>query len=97
MKTFHTFRTPELFQKFLRTKYNTCHAQGGCLDYVTVSGIVYTMHEYDMDGKIITWANKKHEHMIELTTSNRYKNGYSDAEIITYNPSYLRSDISFAQ
>ncbi len=70
---------------------------GGCLDYVTVGGLVYTMHEFDSDGRTITWANKKHGQMLEMTTSNRYQNGYSDARVEQYEPGYFRNDISYAQ
>lgn len=91
MKTFYSFKNPEAFQSFLRTKI----WKSGELDYVTVNKIIYTMHEYDLDGKTITWANKKHHKMIELTTKNRYKNGYSDAQVIEYEPFYLRTDIYY--
>lgn len=96
MKTFHTFKTIDGFQKFLRSdRYK--HEQSGTLDYVTVGGLVYTMHEYDMDGRSITWANKKHNKMIELETSNRYKNGYSDSIVTEYEPVGLRNDIVYAE
>jgi hypothetical protein len=55
------------------------------------------MHEYDESGKLITWANKKHNLMIEMETENRYRNGYSDAKISQFEPYYMRSDISYAQ
>ncbi|MHB8674630.1 MAG: hypothetical protein ACYDAK_13265 [Candidatus Limnocylindrales bacterium] len=100
MKTYHTFKTPELFQKWLQTKHDTCHPEmkyGGCLDYVTVAGVLYTMHEYDSAGKTITWANKKHGLMLEMTTSDRYTRGYSDAEVIAYPSDWLRNDISYAE
>jgi len=100
MKTFHTFTTPKSFEKWLQTKHSTCHPEmkyGGCLDYVTVGGILYTMHEYDSEGRTITWANKKKNRMLEMTTSNRYHNGYSDAKVEEYEASYMRTDISYAQ
>ena len=97
MKTFHNFKNAEAFEKFLRTRYENCTHGSGCLDYVTVGGILYTMHEYDMDGQTITWANKKHQLMLELTTRNRYKFGYRDAQVIEYEASYMRTDIAYAQ
>ena len=98
MQTFHSFKDDAHFEKFMQSgKYPDCHKGVGCLDYVKIGRLVYTMHEYDMDGKYITWANKKHEYMIEMTTSDRYRNGYSDAVVISYAPSYLRSDINYAQ
>lgn len=98
MKTYHTFKSVETFEKWLRTKHDTCHPEmkyGGCLDYVTVGGIVYTMHEYDGAGRTITWGNKKHQKMLELTTSNRYQYGYADSVVEEYEPYYLRTDISY--
>ncbi len=96
MQTFHTFKNVETFQKFLHSgKYEK--EQSGTLDYVTVGGLVYTMHEYDMDGRTVTWENKKHARMIEMTTANRYKNGYGDAEVIEYPADYLRNDITYAE
>lgn len=96
MKTYHTFKNVENFQKFLRTKYRACH-ESGCIDYVTVAGKVFTMHEYDSNGQLVTWANKKHNLMIEMETADRYKNGYGDAEVSQFNPYYMREDISYAQ
>lgn len=67
-------------------------------DYVIVDGILYTMHEYDMDGQYVTWANKRHEKMFQVQTQNRYgDNGYLDAEITDLSPAgYLRNDIIYA-
>jgi len=96
MKTFHTFKTGNRFEKFLRTKYRTCH-DDGCLDYVRIGGIIYTMHEYDMDGQSITWANKKHNIMVKMATRDRYREGYKDAQVSMYSAHYLRSDIYYAQ
>ena len=97
MKTFHTFKTIAGFEKFLRSgKYPACHSSG-CLDYITVGGIVYTMHEYDFDGQSVTWANEKHWAMIEMETANRYKQGYGDAKISAYSPLGLRNDIVYFQ
>lgn len=97
MQTFHSFKDAANFEKFLRSgKYPECHGSG-CLDYVKVAGIVYTMHEYDMDGQSVTWGNLKNQTMIEMRTANRYKAGYSDAEILAYPADFLRRDISYAQ
>ena len=101
MRTFHTFKNTGTFQKFLRTKYQNCH-QGkygniGCLDYVKVGGVLYTMHEFDLDGRTVTWANKKHEKMLEMTTFNRYHDGYADAVVEAYPAYYLRTDINYAE
>ena len=98
MNTYHKFQNGETFERWLRTKHDTCHPDmkyGGCLDYVTVNGIVYTMHEYDHAGRTITWANKKHNLMLEVTTSDRYTNGYSDSKVEIYEPYGLGDDIHY--
>lgn len=97
MTTFHNFKDVASFQKFLQSgKYPACHSSG-CLDYVKVANVIYTMHEYDLDGQSVTWANKKQAMMIEMTTANRYKLGYNDAEVVRYPASFLRNDISYAE
>lgn len=66
-------------------------------DYVIVDGILYTMHEYDMEGQTLTFANKKHEMFLEISTSNRYHNGFTDAFVQVYPTYYLRTDIHYAE
>lgn len=65
------------------------------LDYITINNITYTMHEYDKAGQIINWANKKHNKMIELNTTNRYVSGLSDARVIEYKADWLRDDVVY--
>jgi len=93
MKTFYSFETVEDFEKFLQTK----DWKSGELDYVTVGGIVYTMHEYDSDGKTMSWGNKKHDTLVECNTANRYgAHGFSDAKLYLFeNWGMWRNDISY--
>ncbi len=96
MKTYNKytdekFKDVQAFQDFLQSGRTLKY------DYVIVAGILYTMHEYDMEGKQVTWANKKHGKMIEVNTSDRYKNGYIDAQVLAYDAWYLRSDITYAE
>jgi len=98
MKTYHNFKDIASFQKFLRGgDYPKCHEKIGCLDYVKVGGILYTMHEYDIGGRYVNWANKKHNLMIQMDTANRYQTGYGDAQVEQFEAYYLRDDISYAQ
>lgn len=102
---FHSFKNIAAFEKYLQEQHSDCEAagtgkysKGECLDYVRVDGVLYTMHEYDWHGHQITWANKKHDQMIEVNTTNRYLRGYGDATVYgPYTPGYLRNDISYAQ
>ncbi len=60
------FDSYEKFQYALR--------KGGQLpDYVVVKGILYTMEEYDMDGKLCYYGNKRTGYTIEIHTADRYK------------------------
>ena len=98
METFHKFKDIAGFEKFLRSgKYPACHSSG-CLDYVKIGGVVYTMHEFDEAGQTVEWANKKKNRIVSMDTENRYKNGYYDAKVIAYQAySGLRDDIAYAQ
>ena len=93
-ETFYSFGDVAELQNFLRTK----EWGSGELDYITVRGVVYTMHEYDMDGQQMSWANKKNDTLIECQTANRYKQGFKDAVVEAY-PDYglLRDDINYQE
>lgn len=76
------------------------YRKGGTLpyDYVVVGNILYTLHEYDMNGRMVTFANKKHYRMLEVTTYNRYGDTqYTDAIVEEYEAGYLRDDIAYAE
>ena len=69
----------------------------GTDDYIAVDNILYTMMEYDMGGQIIQYYNKRTNNMLEVKTSNRYKNGFGDATLELYeNYGVYRNDISYA-
>lgn len=66
-------------------------------DYVVVGKILYTQHEYDMGGRTVTYANKTHNRMLNIETSNRYGDtGWTDATVTEYETGYLRNDIVYA-
>lgn len=55
----------------------------GCEDYFKVDGVLYTMEEFDHDGKEVKFANKKHNKGFIVETANRYgQNKYSDAVLL---------------
>ena len=95
MKTFYTFKDIIEFEEFLHTK----QWKSGELDYVTVGGKVFTQHEYDMDGKNMSWGNKKHDTLIDCNTSNRYgSKGFTDAKLYQFeNYGLLRNDINYEE
>ena len=86
-------KTQKDFEKFLRNKYDI---KKDSLDNVAVAGILYTMEEYDNDGHTLAFYNKRTDTRMEIETSNRYHNGYGDAEVFIF-PSYgaWRNDITY--
>lgn len=94
-ETFYYFKNIEDFQNFLRTK----EWKSGELDYITVGDRVYTMHEYDSDGQNMSWANKKHNELIDCDTSNRYgSTGFTDAKLYLFEDyGFLRDDIHYQE
>ncbi len=54
----------------------------GAPDYVELEGKVFTMDEYDMEGKEISYGNVKHQQKMVVSTSNRYSTSkFSDAVV----------------
>ena len=67
-------------------------------DYVDIGGILYTMEEYDISGKEISYMNKRTGLGFTVTTKNRYECGFGDAEICEpYVVGYYRNDIVHAE
>lgn len=96
MQTYHSFKNRDILEQFLRCK----NWKSGELDYITFNKHVFTMHEYDSEGKTMSWGNKKLNTLIEVQTSNRYdKNmGFTDAKVWVFdNYDFLRNDIHYAE
>ena len=93
MKTYHSFNTPEAMQEYMRKHVY----KEGEWDYVTVHGIVYTMDEYDSDGKYLTWGNMKHNKQLRVDTSNRYsESGFTDSVVYVFDDwGLFRNDITY--
>ena len=89
--TEENFKDAKEFQDFLQSGKTLKY------DYVIVGGILYTMEEYDMDGKTVIWANRQHKIQMSVDTSNRYHNGYLDAIVSVYPATSWRNDIVYAQ
>ena len=91
MKTFKNIKT---FQFFVRRLGKGQKRE--LPDVMKVGKIVYTMEEYDMSGKEISYANKRTTNRIVITTSNRYEQGFGDAEVELMEKSgFYRNDINF--
>lgn len=61
-----TFKDTKEFEKWIRVKRKDIP------DVVEVSGIVYTMDEYDEKGIEFTYGNKRTGNRITVTTEDRY-------------------------
>lgn len=99
---FHVFKNVDTFTRFLETQYHGHFLTGfkhykKSLDCIAVNNILFTMEEYDSDGKYITWGNKKKGKTLELLTQNRYKNGYNDSKVDIYPSFGFRNDITYIQ
>jgi len=93
MKTYYSFKDVSDFEKFLHSKkWNS-----GELDYITVNNRIYTIHEYDSNGKNMSWGNREHDELIDCNTSNRYgSTGFTDAKIYLFGDyGLLRDDIHY--
>ncbi len=86
----NTFDTYKDFEKFLQNVYgkdsDTIRSKGfyPSIDNVAVDGILYTIEEYDMDGRTIALYNKRIDIRMEIETEDRYKNGWHDAKVTVY-------------
>ena len=86
------FRDAQAFEKFLQSGKTLKY------DYVIVGDVLFTQEEYDMDGKTVIWANRKHEQQMSVDTSNRYGSlGYTDAKVYLYPATSWRNDIVYAE
>jgi len=84
MKSFNNF---EELQKFIR--------KNGFKDAFKIKNVVYTQQEYDIEGKQITYGNKRLIKGFIVNTEDRYNKGTQDAEIEFLEDWYLRNDISY--
>lgn len=67
-------------------------------DIVKIDGVIYTNDYYDEAGKEIRYGNKENKQGFRIFTSDRYENGFGDAEIEWYEPGeypFIRNDINY--
>lgn len=83
-----TFKTAEQFEKYLKTKETAP-------DYVKIENMIFTMDEYDMEGKEVTYGTKTHNKTMFLTTENRYKTKYQDVKIEIADAVCFRNGINY--
>jgi len=69
--------------------------ENGADDYFKVKGVVYTMDNYDEEGKEISFGNKKQDKAFKITTVNRYLGGFDFCEVEEFKPCCFRNDITY--
>lgn|SRR3990167_876869 len=91
---FYHFKDVKQFETFLQTSYEKGSEK---IDYIDIAGILYTIEEYDMDGKQIMYYNKRTGLGFQIDTENRYGTlGFADAEVCEpYEVGCYRNDINF--
>jgi len=68
----------------------------GSIDYFKFKGVVYTMEQYDLEGKQVDFKDKVTTNQISIYTDDRYKTGYKDCKIeLIENIGFYRDDISY--
>lgn len=88
------YKNIEEFQEALRLVSKTCTVND-CPDVVKVGDIVYTMDNYDAEGKEISFGNKRTFKGLLIETKNRYSyNGFCDA-VVSESNDCIRNDISY--
>lgn len=88
MKRFNTLKG---FENFLR-KNNFAP------DFFKFRGIIYTMEQFDNQGKELSYRNKNTTNGIYVYTQSRYKEGYVDAEaLFEENEGFYRNDITYME
>lgn len=97
---FHNFKDVKTFEKFLQGQYhnhwkNKFETYKKSLDCIAVDGILFTMEEYDSDGRTLTWGNKRLGKNLEVMTRDRYNDGYKDAKAEIYPSFGTRNDINY--
>lgn len=87
----YEYDTPEAYQYHLRTG-------GAPHDRVVIGGILFTQDEYDMDGRVISYGNKKHGKAMSIFTRDRYgETGFDDAVVELDELIVWRNDIVYAE
>lgn len=91
LKDYYAYKTAKHYENHLKKN-------GKSHDAVIVGKILFTMDEYDMEGKTITYGNLKHKKMLTIETSNRYGiTGFKDANVWIDDLSFWRNDITYIE
>jgi hypothetical protein len=84
------YKTVSSFQRYVR--------KNGTPDSVNIDSMVFTMDNYDMHGKEISYGNRAKEKSLYVETGNRYgENGFKDAICYIEDMCSYRTDINYLQ
>ena len=67
---------------------------GDIYDNVQIGSILYTMDEYDMNGRYLTYGNKRTGMQLRVDTRNRYESK-RDAKVWKWKADYYRNGIHY--
>jgi len=85
-----SFKTVKAFQDYVR--------KNGTPDYVKVEGIVFTMDNYDGEGKEISYGNLTKHKTLLVETENRYSTSkFKDAICYIEDMCSYRTDINYIE
>jgi hypothetical protein len=83
------FENIGLFESWLREEMTAP-------DYVKIGDLVFTLDNYDIDGKEMTYGNKRTFKSFSVFNEDRYGlNGLSDSEVSEIEESCIRNDINY--
>lgn len=83
-----SFSTVKDYERWIRMNPNLP-------DVVTIGDVVFTMDNYDEEGKEVSYGNKENEKSFIVLTENRYKS-HSDAKVSEIEPmTSYRTDITY--
>lgn len=67
------------------------------LQYVWIGKKVYTLHDYDIEGHKVQWANKRYSILIQCITKNRHISTDKLYVIKRMNYKLLKDNINYLQ
>lgn len=87
------FKSVATFEKYMHGRTDIYGRNKEIPDYVSINGIIFTQDEYDIEGKQITYGNKRMQKTLFVENKNRYKLGFKDSKV--YIEDFLFARIGF--
>lgn len=90
MYTIPKYRSAKLFKKAVRNSIKNLD------DCVIVNNVIYTMDNYDLEGREITYGNVKFKKTLIVNNYDRYKST-EDTTVKIEEGFFFRNDINYIQ